>query len=422
MNKRGLLIAAFFIFLCSQAGAQKIKMKKFQDSLQYIVDTYNEYVRDLKSRRPNIVILELPQSFPGHKNDYFNETDARNLCKTDPSLLSKFEKTLGDAKAKVKKRLEDAADLASYDLRPSIQRPYSGSIYDYKFYFIDPTICPKEGKDLFAIVGCPQGFEDRVRREIFGVGTSIEDLLFSKSYIDDAKKSVTFSRVPAFLEYLLKQSLRISLAALSPGELKQLKKARIYYKNPRGNQTMLWVSSNKDSIFIAPYLIRAAFFYSLNSVGYISALLDEYNDFAFKYNSPQFGYDPLSEFIRFHRPEVEGLVRRFFFGFSESFSFSISHELAHTYNDDKWNVLSEIRCDCNAISHLKIGNPQLKLGVFTTLLQESIKKGIVEVWGIENVRDLQTRFQYIEKFLKGFTECDKVSLNNLEFATVNTEY
>jgi len=399
VNKKGIIAGIFFVFSFLSATSQRIKMKTLSDSLQYIFDTYNLYVSDLNTRRPKVVVLDLPKSFPGRRSDYFSETEARKLCKADDlSTLIAFEKILSNARYKQQKNIDAQNERNLYTTQSS-----------YRYYFIDPTACPKEGTDSRMINGCPKNFEARIEKDLYGVKNSIEDLLFSKSYIKDAKRSVTYSTVPPLLELLLKKSLSISLDALSNEELKKVKHAKIYFHNPRQEQSILWVSSNVDSIFISPYVIRAAFYYALNSTSFGGAMLDKFNSNQSKYNGPKFGYDPLSELIRENLPEVKSMVGRFYPRFIESFTFAISHELAHTYNDDNGNLLSEIRCDCSAIAHLKAIYPKLNLGVYSTLLQEAMKKDMITVWGVDSVKDLQKRSDYINKFLTGTLICDTIT-------------
>jgi hypothetical protein len=410
MNKFYIVSLLVINFSVLNVHGQKVKIKSLEDSVNYLLDAYSLYLPDLQNKRSDIVVMELPTVIPNsddnsYQTRFFTENEAKELYKNDFANLSKIQNEILKHSQAVKEqfRLKSIQNLLSgqNDIN-------QGS--NFKIFFIDPRNCRHSTRDILAAGACYDHFKKIIRDSLYGVSKDVESLIFSKHYIVLPNKE---TNVPIIIKYLLDQSLQKALACLSPENFEKVKKTKMFFFNPnRNREAMLWMSSKIDSIFISPFLIRATYFYTLNQTYLFKPLLQSYNEMDFARKS-YFGPSTVSEFIRYHKPEVQESVRSFFNDFVDNFAFVLGHELAHTYNDDKWNVQAEIRCDCSSLNSLRSKFKTFNPGIYKNIFQESIDRHLYKVWGIGDMKTLKIRFFFLNKFQNEFVDCDNLDFSSL---------
>lgn len=413
MNK-SVIFSLILFCAFSNVKSQKIKIKTLEDSLKYIISTYNFYVSDLSYRRPSIEVMALPEPIfesnnLTYKNRFYSEDQAIELFANNRDALDKLIGIIEQKKQDINKKLRKETEL-NYFTGPRYNIP-AKTINNFRFFFIDPRNLPSSrGRNYEAYLGTLERFRRKIRDSIYGIPANIESLVFSENYKSSDPNS---EAVPIFLKFLLSQSMSKSLECLTERELSVVRDTKIYYTNPRRDKTILWVSIDSDSIFISPRLIRATFFFTLNEYYLFKPLFQEFNKIEWERKNV-FGPSAESEFIRFNNPEAQKGIRTFYSKFIDNFTFVISHELAHSYSQEiVGNLLSEIRCDCQALNRIKKKYANFTLGIYKSIFQASISRQLNEIWGVKNLKDMLVRFNYMEKFSTEFKDCESISLESI---------
>ena len=413
--KKIIFIQLILLLNWGEGYAQKISLSSLEDSLVNVLKAYDFYVSDLNTRRPEVIILDLPtdagpEGGLAYANNYFSEKEAKALYRNNFEQLSKLNKILLDKQREIEEALRSENLHRMFE--PVGYRTAERTLEDYVFYFIDPRICLKPSlvnKDILSYSGCKDRFKLLIQDSLFAIRNDVKSYIYSDNY---NTKNLDSKDVPVALKYLLEQSLKYAKDCLAPSDYSKVKKTKLFYSNPRKDSTMLWMSSNNDSIFASPFLIRAAFFYTLNQYTLFKHLLNRYNTIRVE-SEGRFGPSPESEFIRRNSPEIEEGIRGFYRDFVANFSFVIAHELAHIYNDDPIGVQSEIRSDCYALRSLRTRSKKVNLGIFQSILKDAIDRNLEGAWGVSDLKTLKKRFLFIKAYLENEIDCSNIDFESL---------
>lgn len=416
MNSKNLIFQLIILFLNLPAIAQKIPLSNLEDSLINVISSYEFYVSDLDTKRPEVIVLNLPSEIGtldkgSYVDSYFDEKQAINLYRNNDKLLMELNNILNKEKNEINKKIK-AYDLENMLTPVGYRSLQTHSIKDYVFYFIDPRICPQNSernKDILSVLACKDRFKRMIQDSLFAIRNDIKSIIYSNNY---NSKTLGSNDVPIQLKFLLNLSLQRAKNHLPRSKHSIIKQTKLYYDNPKKENTMLWVSSHNNSIYISPFLIRATFFYTLNQYSLFKFLLNNYNKIKNE-SLGKFGPSPESEFIRKHRPEVKNAMHGFYEDFITNFTFVIAHELAHIYNHDTAGLQAEIRSDCYALQSLKNGKKQINLGVFQAILKDAIDRNLEGVWGVKDLGILKKRFQFINGYLNEGTDCETIDFKTL---------
>ncbi len=190
------------------------------------------------------------------------------------------------------------------------------------------------------------------------------------------------------------------------------------------NNTKLWVKIEGNTIFVSPYLVKAAFISSFfeNAKDLLSDLTSHKPDYTYytdwslvmvelnKKHKELIYKDPL---------KYQSIYTKTFSSFLQEFIFIIGHELAHVYMGAQSAIeTNEYLCDCMALQqsmnkiitldsfffiptefHEDLNqNVDPKFGTFEKLLFGSVQNGYDFFWGLGGVdnRSIEDRFNKLE--------------------------
>ncbi|MBK7854564.1 MAG: hypothetical protein IPJ79_06310 [Bacteroidetes bacterium] len=182
-----------------------------------------------------------------------------------------------------------------------------------------------------------------------------------------------------------------------------------YYKSLKGLKISieqklpypLWISNNmkKGTIYISPYLIRAAFALAYNQNYKLYEMLKKSKK-TYYTDMVKMKYADIS-YLDLH--SYNSMFKQMFVS---ELSFLIQHELAHIYlGENHVPETNELRCDCYAFQNYKLpfvfGGTinfagKAELGIYKQLLQTSIMQNKPEYWDAQNVEQLKLRFFYVD--------------------------
>lgn len=228
----------------------------------------------------------------------------------------------------------------------------------------------------------------KIIQEKYGVSQSINDLIFSKNY---SNEKLTEIDINSFTSQLLELTLQEAKQMLKYDRYREaVEKLKISYKSISQNKDHskdLWVEISNNKIFISPKLVRAAFIYS------ISLKIEIFHTVYFPNNN-----FPSAKYLTYD--DVKGLNDIFIQDFKNSFYFIFIHEMAHEYlnRPSIGEIDVELLCDKEAFNAIKESKGHIEYGVFSTILHESIKAGMPEIWGENfNGKDILTRINELDK-------------------------
>ena len=373
------------------------------DSVGFIFDTYKYYVGTSTIKK--IELLRLPFPITSDKryisydeaikyyyaNGMIEVARKLSVARTDKEQYYQQQIEYGEFQRSL---LGSSSSFGISESEAKFYKKYRvQSLKDLEFYCYSAT---DYGHDSFRSLAEAEKIQLQIIQEKYGVGLGLRDLIFSKKYNNRRSDTLAVDRLT---KTLIESALTETINMLSAEQKETVKNLKLSFESDESNST-LWLSTNGKYVFISPLLIRAIYVYTLSR--FPSLFYDTYYR---NLNSVEMGRQSLSD-IRFFNNELLQ-------GFKSAFYFVFNHELAHTYFSRpsiKDNVQNEIICDCGAYRTLKSKRSTVNAGVFTLMLEESVKAGLTEIWGSINPEHILKRVKYLEDLNKGLIEpdCDKI--------------
>lgn len=350
-----------------------------------VVDWYDSFVRSQYSK---IYLYELPESIPNSKG-YFTLKEATDYYYENMDYSKAFE-------------LQNELNRSYYDdvFKNNNSIEYRIKLYGSKQvsqkgalkFFFNKEECPKS-KDLLSQISCVEKLEEKINKEEFGIDKSVRGLIYSKHYVP---KKNDKTLIPDNLIMHMETILSNTKAFLSNEEFMKVKDVSISFQEKDGK--ILWVSNRNSIIYISPFLIRATFILSVyddfgGSGKYIELLREVVNNPA-QYHDVQYFIDIKNNILK---------------KFEQSFYFILGHELAHIYLNQKIGDLeTEKLCDCYSALRIIRNKNSLEIGVYNSLLEESLRQGQLSLWqAVEKSGDLMERSKSLNELIinQDFIQC-----------------
>lgn len=220
------------------------------------------------------------------------------------------------------------------------------------------------------------------------------------------------STVPVSMERFVQGEYERLKSALDPADRAKLKGMNMRIGSALGEERLFWLGvcapRSCKLIRLSPLLARAMFMQIVRSDGQV--LVASYDRFersggrletfrrGLSVDSLRSDYagQQLLTVLREIPREFNNPVEKF----KESLHFPLAHEMAHVYlGDGRVNEPSEERCDEAALLLLRRLNGRASLGAFESILNQAIKEGSTDLWGLDNnadsLDDLLNRFEQL---------------------------
>lgn len=215
------------------------------------------------------------------------------------------------------------------------------------------------GKRLDSVSNTIQKLKNTIPSDIYGL---VNSGLYNKYYIG----------VPGIIRSWLNEALENVRKIIPPGWPKEAKEFPLSFS--RNGTEVFWFKVSDREILLSPYLIRAVYmrhFQTTNSIDINLTKKSYWKDIEFEYS--------------LHKKR-----------FIANFYFLLLHELAHlNYNSLGIKNIEEC-CDCKALELLQQNNYPVSLGIFESILIQSIKEAVENVWDYTEPQALLNRLSLLK--------------------------
>jgi hypothetical protein len=350
------------------------------DTTHLLINWYDYFVHDFKQKF--IELIELPYSINIENKYYYtyDEVESYYLKFNKPDELNSFLSVSRNELSILKENLKRSNTLKALSSNQSL-KPLTLKD-DYLIFYYNKGLCA-HGRDMLSNESCIEKLNKKIRISLYGIDTTVESLIFSDYYNSNANDS---SLLPNGLAKLLIKSLSETKKLLPHDKYEKVKDFEISFEK---NNVTLWVSTLGKTIYLSPFLIRAAYLYTIVD-----------NKLAFDYCYSRKA--KLTSLFKEKTPlEIKDINDILIQQFKESFYFILGHELAHGYLDEPIaDINTEKRCDCYSYRYMKPFEP----GIYQTILEKTIENGYTSLWGVSRKGDLEERFNYL-KTLSNDSDC-----------------
>jgi hypothetical protein len=228
---------------------------------------------------------------------------------------------------------------------------------------------------------------------LLGRPENVEGFVNSINYNDSNDRLKT----PDFVEDLVKENLRVAIELVTTKGLKDSLKNVTITTTDYPGADKLWINTDisENKIYLSPYLLRALFNISYYQVTLFSLA-----------ESKAKSLNSIRGFIHGKtKASAKQIDSAYYNNFVEIFSrniqFVLGHELAHIYLKELNGQRLEKQCDCFAANFLIETFEFLELGVFETLLVNSIESKDTKYWGkLIDEKSLEERYKILVPFAK----------------------
>ena len=344
---------------------------------------------------------------PGKPFFIAEEIDKLDLPESSKKVLNKSRKLY-------QKQLRKAIRISNKELKRDFRHPNNvqrqesvlklDKVSHYEFVFVPKKQFEYEDPEDPRENGITTQLELIAEQELLGIPYNLNGFINSSNY---TRTDFYDQELPELITKILEENLRLSIRLISSQEQRQhMKDVKIITRELPGN-AKLWVSTDTRAkqIYLSPYFIRAVFNISYYQVPLLKLAENSYS------GSNSSSKNEEERAIRRVRilfngktgSRVREIDSAYFNNFVDLFSKNlqlvIGHELAHLYNTSLSDHQLEIACDCHAAQNLLQKYNKLDLGVFETLLINSIKTGETDFWGRSiDPEKLRDRFVKLKKY------------------------
>lgn len=319
------------------------------------------------------------------RNSALSDNEKKELS----DIFKKNKKFLDEAVKKENKKIAKDNKEIERMIRqqPQIQQGLAKlkETSDYELIFIEKSKVHKTFNDPRENQ-VDEEFKRYLSESILGIPLSINGYVNSINYSVVDFNDIT---IPPVVNELVNENVRLGKELIQNPEFRKLvADVSVITKKFPGNDK-LWVQTDVDKkiIYLSPYLIRALFI-----ISYYQIIHLQFPENHVRYGNAQ---NIMRGKGRSGGPVYvidSSYVGSFLNAFSKNIQFILGHELAHIYLKGKFKGSEEYACDCYSAKNIidKIG--KLNLGLFETMLFNSIQTGETYFWGNFDVQELNRRY------------------------------